>query len=307
MRTKSYFDIRHACNAVLALLFMFGSVGFVSCSSDDEDGDGGGSTVSPDYDMTNKVIATYDSDNEMVFNYENGVMTGGQYVYGGTFTIGSSEVTYVEGDGDELYKEVYKIKNKNSFGAITSADINVSETGYGETYRAEGTLTASYDKDNRIQSLDVSVSGDGESESMKYTFTWVDGNLVRSDCKYVENYDEDGRYEERVSYAYEYGNDAVTNNGICIPGFLTDIEYFGYAGLFGSMTEKIPTSLNGMAVTAKLDGLSRVSELYVGGDKFATYYYYEDPEYAPQAPRKSEPAVHKRGLMRHLMSALTAK
>lgn len=307
MRTKSYFDIRHACNAVLALLFMFGSVGFVSCSSDDEDGDDGGSTVLPDYDMTNKVTAIYDSEDEMVFNYENGVMTSGQYVFGGNFTISPTEVTFVEGDGDQLYKEIFKIKDKNSFGSVTSADVEVSDATYGELYEYEGTFNASYDKDNHIQSLNVVVLGNGESESIKLTFTWVGGNLARSSYRYFVNYYDGEKYEETDSYSYEYGSDAVNNNGICIPGFLKGMEYFGYAGLLGSMTDKIPTSVNGEAVTVELDLLNRVFELFVGGEKFATYYYYDEPEYAPQAPRKSESAVHKRGLMRHLMSALTAK
>ena len=211
---------------MLALLFMVCGAGFVSCGSDDDEEGGGGSTNLPTIDANEQIASIYDSDNDIIFNYKDGVMTGGQIVEGGSFTITSSGIVYEEGGSDELYRETYTIKKRNSFGAVTSADVKCVEVGYGEQYTGNGTMTASYDSDNHLTSMNFSVSDGDFSESIKFTFTWSGGNLLKAVYEYVE--EEYGYvYKDEETYVYEYGSDAVSNSGVYIPGFLTDMEYLG--------------------------------------------------------------------------------
>lgn len=291
---------------MLALLFMVCGAGFVSCGSDDDEEGGGGSTNLPTIDANEQITAIYDSDNDMTFHYKNGVMTGGEFEGGGSFTITSSGIVYEEGGSDELYRETYTIKKRNSFGAVTSADVKFVEVGYGEQYTGNGTMTASYDSDNHLTSMNFSVSDGDLSESIKFTFTWSGGNLLKAVYEYLEEeYGDVYKYEE--TYVYEYGSGAVSNSGVYIPGFLTDMEYICYSGLLGSPTKNIPTSIDGYEVSVNLDSQNRVKDLYVGGYKYASYAYNNQAEDAQAAPRKAASADRKRGMIRRMLSALRTR
>lgn len=77
MKTRFYYDLGQARSVMLALLFMVCGAGFVSCGSDDDEEGGGGSTNLPTIDANEQIASIYDSDNDIIFNYKDGVMTGG--------------------------------------------------------------------------------------------------------------------------------------------------------------------------------------------------------------------------------------
>lgn len=306
MKTRFYYDLGQARSVMLALLFMVCGAGFVSCGSDDDEEGGGGSTNLPTIDANEQIASIYDSDNDIIFNYKDGVMTGGQIVEGGSFTITSSGIVYEEGGSDELYRETYTIKKRNSFGAVTSADVKCVEVGYGEQYTGNGTMTASYDSDNHLTSMNFSVSDGDFSESIKFTFTWSGGNLLKAVYEYVE--EEYGYvYKDEETYVYEYGSDAVSNSGVYIPGFLTDMEYICYSGLLGRPTKNIPTSIDGYEVTVNLDSHDRVMDLYIGGYKYASYAYNSGANDVLPSPRKAASANRKHSVIRRMFSALRAR
>ena len=304
MRTKSSLDIWLSYKAVFALFFMFLSLGFTSCGIGDEDDEDfgievGDSAEKPDIIVANDIYAASYFGRDIIFNYDDGVMTGGRIVDEGMFTVTSSGYTYSV-SGSDYYKEEFKIKNKNNFGAMTSATVNVTESDQGESYHYSGTMVATYDDDNHIQKLSYEFSDKSDAYGMNYTYSWINGNLIEVKSEYYEIYDGD-RYNETERFTYEYGEDTVANNGIYIPGFLPDGEYMLYTGFFGSPTKNIPTMMNGESVKAEVDSQNRITAIYLDGI-MQVWFSYDRRNSLPQKPAMSALTSFRHSLMpRHII------
>ena len=100
---------------------------------------------------------------------------------------------------DEQKQTISNIR-QNAAGAVTSATLTIEESGYGETYRASGNFTCTYDSGNRLIKMVSESSSPEYSYEAVYTNTWQDGNLIKTVMTYTEKETEEGETYEYNGY-----------------------------------------------------------------------------------------------------------
>ena len=251
------------------------------------------------------------------FNYTDGVMTSGHTsVDDMDFTIGGSplEVRMTDGEG---YAERYYNITTNSSGAMTSCNCEYRDTQ--DDFSGTETLTMRYDSGNRL--LELTATEEETDEGIVYSyrttfaFTWNGNDITRI---VVTDFESEGDYIEDEfvqELTYEYGSNPETNNGIVYAGFVIDLDFMQYAGLFGRTTAHIPVSMaettthnstpREYTVSVDKDGQGRITALYENGSLVETYYYSDTLGQLDAAPALSKATraqglrgLHKR-LLRH--------
>lgn len=302
------------------------SLCLTACSDDDES-NGGGSGDLPatsDLGITHPVTGIMENGgNTATYNYTDGRLTSGHSLLDDMdFTIGGSPLRIwcgVEESDGETYEETFTNIRTNSHGAITYADVNYREEGYGEVFEGSGTLTAEYDGDNRIQRLTATDESneDGEtySEETTVTFTWEGNNITGITYMYAEGTWEDPDekdYYDTESYTFSYGDNPETNSGIYIPYFVIDLDFMSYAGLFGRTTSHIPESatIDGQnyEFSVDKDSQGRITAFYENGYLYESYFYDGQTPSAARTTINKAPAKTKgHGLMRKIAKRIIAR
>ena|GEM_PF-194962 len=278
--------------------FVFMTMACCACltSCGDDDGDGGstgGSGNLPstgDMGITDPVVAITSPWGDVArFNYTDGALTSGVSLTDGiNFTIGGNPLVIKgsanESDG-ESYKQTISNIRQNAAGAVTSATLTIEESGYGETYRASGNFTCTYDSGNRLIKMVSESSSPEYSYEAVYTNTWQDGNLIKTVMTYTEKETEEGETYEYNGYEeYNFEYDGVKNNGIYVH-FMDDSvpEYILYAGLMGKPSEDMISAYsvkyskdsqpNSVTCSTDKDSKGRVSAYYENGSLQYSFYY----------------------------------
>lgn len=276
----------------------------MACSdNDDENGNGGngegggngGSSSAPSLPSMGiqHPVAYIDHgwEDNSIFNYSDGRLIGGydtEYEADVTISYFPLEINLLsESDGGYTFKMHYSNVRTNDTGNITYAEIQVEESEDGWKDTNTGKVSIEYDGEGHMTcySWDCSYSY-GERQTISYTLTWMDGNMVRVSEKEVDM-DEDGG-EEYYSCVttYTYGEDAPVNSGIFLFDNELDSEILFYAGLYGKTTKNIPTSVveevqssssssftNSYTYSVDKDEQGRIVALYKNGAEQERYGY----------------------------------
>ena len=214
-----------------------------ACSDDDDEGGSGEGTPAQQPPKVSDVgfqfpVTQYSNGyNLETYNYSDGRMTGATS-NNGNYTISYNPLRLKSVNGSEN-SELINIKVNDS-GFMTYADYSHTYSYYDEYYFEKGYLTFSYDAEGHLvnESLYINESSDGPY-SCTLTYTWENGNMVKSVYKDNEN------WSEVCTLAYE--NDQWTNSGVFTESFLyagmmgEPVIYF--SGLLGRLTRLIPTSM----------------------------------------------------------------
>lgn len=236
------------------------SVGFVSCSDDDDNENGGEGGLDPVSGQPAAEapavsgagiqfpVTTFSGAGEnMVYFYENGKMTSGKDGNYYSFQITSNplqiKATYnydsdTSGDTSDTY---YNIRVNDS-GFITYCNYRGAEEAEG--YVFESTVSCTYDGNGYL--LTEKASGrdtEGYSMTINVTNTWENGNLVKREESGVEK-EEGETWNFRLVYDFVYDESKYPNSGVYYDIDEYDDYFFDsyvfYAGLLGRVSKNIP-------------------------------------------------------------------
>ena len=187
------------------------------------------------------------------YTYRDGRMTGGyERLNDEVIEITSNPLTVRISRKTSYIEEVEEYKNikVNSDGFITSCECEYHEIDEDEDYMEHYTYTLAYDSEgHRILEKYHLTDVDGYWENGTTTYTWEDGNLIKTEWVWEssDHEDEEGvdwRYTEEMTYDEDetrYPNTGVWHfYDLGAVGNDAFYDAFLYAGLLGRPTKNIP-------------------------------------------------------------------
>lgn len=213
---------------------------FTACSDDDGNKIPEGPTTTFAGKLPTKVGSytfVYDENNRCT------QVKNGSYVY--------CEIDYDKGviisDDEEVNVSF------NSKGYITEVSSKWNYEEEGDTYKGSGKISFHYNGDGQLvsSSLSSSESGKEDGESFSYrtsgesSYTWENGNLVKTVIKEVEEDDQE-KYEYGATYTIKYGDDKNelgqnTRTEVEVLE-LESVDVLSLIGMFGKSSRYFPVS-----------------------------------------------------------------
>ena len=183
--------------------------------------------------------------------YRDGRMAGGYECQNReTIEFSSNPLAVKISSSYSSYEETEEFKNikVNSDGFITSCEWEYWENDEGEQWWDKTTITLAYDGEGHlILEKYRNTDMDGYWENGTISYTWENGNLVKTEGVSVSSEDEeddDWRYTEELTY--DEDETRYPNTGVWHFYDLGDVgndsfyDAFLYAGLLGRSTKNIP-------------------------------------------------------------------
>lgn len=257
---KNLFSLVNKGNLLTFAFATLTCVGFISCSSDNDDngGDSGSSTGESagkvtTQDGTQLLLTRVGNTN---FTYNSAGKLSKVEDDGDNYTVTYNPLTFT--DKSSNYSDVYKV-TLNGAGYASKMEISYQATYSDGDEGQDATITFSYDSNGHITKMAGSSTDyeyeDGErlaeKSTMSCTFSWSSNKLTKiayqaknSTASYTEDitfrYDAEDGYENALhQFASSYWGESEFD----------DITFLSYLGLLGKGGDYLPTSCTKITVS----------------------------------------------------------
>lgn len=193
-------------------------------------------TVSLSYTNGNLTSILWTQDNEG---------HSSDYYMKATFSYTPLIISTQSNDAGDISTAKTNITGITGAGYITSMSSTTSFNG--QAIGMKSTIT--YSSDGHITTMEMNA---GNYSSIKYTYTWSGGNIVKATVVNTGTYDGETEKESAV-YSFSYGAEAARDNGLFYTQTISTLNEFEsfcgndnnpmfFGGLFGVKPVNIPTS-----------------------------------------------------------------
>jgi len=247
------------------LLFILSALIFLSCSSDDDNGNDEGSYhFGPKNDFTRDLLKTY-SYSTFTYNEDGLLKEVTNTVSGDKITFQYPPKTKSIANTTIVTMKVEKLKDPEIYYTIK---LEIGSNGFAtrglETYANNSTLIREfkYNSDGQLNYIKKSYGDYSDAVTLIYS----NGNITRTEWEYNSKYES---VQPSIEYSFEYTSDSHTegidNKGSImlfshfyyIP--LGEMEFAYYAGLLGCGTKKLPLNRTETHTTNEIVNSKRIN------------------------------------------------